>query len=113
MREILSGSSSTPRLRLRESSVSSKSSGGSEESDPLGVDLPDVGLLRDRVLRSERPVVLDDPDDWFDCELVGRALEDRRGEGGAIEANGDQRAEGGVRGGIHWTRNRPAEEKMS
>lgn len=72
--------------------MSSKSSGGSEESEPLGVDLPDAGLFTDRVLRSERPVVLEDTDDWFDCELVGRAaLDDRRGEGGAIEeeARGD------------------------
>ena len=43
--------------------VSSKSSGGSEDNEALGVDLPDVGLLRDRVLRSDRPVVLEDTDD--------------------------------------------------
>ena len=46
--------------------MSSKSSGGSEDSEALGVDLPEVGLLRDRVLRSDRPVVLDDTEDWLD-----------------------------------------------
>lgn len=62
VRNDLSVSSSWPRFRLRPRSVSSKSSSGSEESDALGVDLPDDVLLF-LVLRSTRidaPEELDD-----------------------------------------------------
>lgn len=63
----------------------SRSSRGSDESEALGVDLPDEGLLSDLVLRSRRLDVPDDTDDCWDCEFVVRALEDRHGEGGAID----------------------------
>src|SRR5690625_1515542 len=85
MRGVLSGSSSCPRLRLRLRRVSSRSSSGSDDSEALGVDLPDGGLWWDLVLRSWRPEVPEDTEDCWDCEFVARALEDRRGEGGAIE----------------------------
>lgn len=48
------------------------------------MDLPEDGLLTDLVLRSRRPDVLDVLDECWDGGAVGRALEDRRGEGGAI-----------------------------
>lgn len=76
--------------------MSSKSSSGSEESEALGVDFSDEGLLTDLVLRSRRPDVPDDEDDCWDWELVARALEDRRGDGGAIEPRDGS---GGERGG--------------
>jgi hypothetical protein len=52
------------------------------------VDLLEEGLATDLVFRSTRPDVLEDTDDCCDCELVARALDDRRGEGGAIEGAG-------------------------
>lgn len=68
--------------------MSSKSSSGSEEREALGVDFSDEGLLTDLVLLSRRPDVPDDEDECWDWELVARALEDRRGDGGAIEEIG-------------------------
>lgn len=84
-RKFLSASSSCPRFRLLPRRVSSKSSSGSEESEALGVDFSEEGLLIDRVLLSTRPDTPDDEEECWDCELVARAREDRRGDGGAIE----------------------------
>lgn len=86
--EVLSFSSSWLRFRLRPRRVSSRSSNGSEDKEALGVDLLEEGLATDLVFRSTRPDVLEDTDDCWDCELVARALDDRRGEGGAIEGAG-------------------------
>lgn len=98
---VFSDSSSWPRFRRRPSKVSSRSSSGSDERDALGVDLPDEGLLSDRVLLSTflsgRPDVPEETEDCWDCEFVARALEDRRGEGGAIEEG--QRGRVGTEGG--------------
>lgn len=71
-----------------ESSVFLKLLGGLEDSELLGVDLFDVGLLRDWVLCLEWFVVLEDFDDWCDWELVGWVFEDCCGEGGVIEDEG-------------------------
>lgn len=84
--------------------MSSRSSGGSEERDALGVDLPDEGLFPDLVLRSTRADEVDDAEeDCWDCELIVRALEDRLDDGGAIdverggEGERDGRGEYGTR----------------
>lgn len=61
-----SKSSSMPRLRRRPRRVSSRSSRGSEEREALGVDFPDAGLLSDRVLRSGRPALFEEAEDWCD-----------------------------------------------
>ncbi len=48
--------------------------------------MPEEGLFPDLVLRSIRPEVVDDAEeDCCDCELLVRALEDRLGDGGAID----------------------------
>lgn len=45
------------------------SSGGSSESDPLGVDFwGEPVLLKDLVFRSRRPERLEDVDDCCDCD---------------------------------------------
>ena len=51
------------------------------------MDLPEgVLLLAERVLRSMRAEEMEDAeDDCWDCELPVRALEDRLGDGGAID----------------------------
>lgn len=109
--EIRSVSSLCPRLRLLPRSVSSKSSSGSEESEALGVDFSDEGLLTDLVVLSRRPDVPDDEDECWDWELVARALEDRRGDGGAIEeiglegsAAGSEKSRGNQRSQTCWSR---------
>lgn len=63
------------------------SSGGSEERDALGVDLLDGVLWLALVFRSMRPEEIEDAEeDCWDWEwLAARALEDRLGDGGAIE----------------------------
>lgn len=73
-------------MRLRKKWESSRSSGGSERV-ALGVDLPEGALLLpDLVLRSVRPEETEDAEeDCCDCELFVRALEDRLGDGGAID----------------------------
>lgn len=65
--------------------MSSRSSSGSDDSEALGVDLLEEGFVTDLVLRSRRPDVLDVTEECWDCGLVARALDDRRGDGGAIE----------------------------
>lgn len=76
--------------------MSSRSSNGSEDNEALGVDLLEEGLTTDLVFRSTRPDVLEDTEDCWDCEFVARALDDRRGEGGAIEGVGEvEENEGG------------------
>lgn len=84
-REDLSVSSSRPRLRRRVRRVSSRSSRDSDDSERLGVDLLEEGFVIDLVLRSWRLDAPDETEDCWDCGLLARALEDRRGEGGAIE----------------------------
>lgn len=65
------------------------------------MDLVEEGLTTDLVFRSARPEVLDETDDCWDCELVARALDDRRGEGGAMSKSGhrggERKREGDVR----------------
>lgn len=62
----LSLSSSCPRLRRLVERFSSVSSGGSEESEALGVDLDEEGLLRERVFRSARLEMLEEVEDCWD-----------------------------------------------
>lgn len=70
----LSRSSSLPRVLRRRAIESSlvmelKSSGGSEESDPLPVDLMgDPVFAKALVLRSARPEVLDVVEELCDCD---------------------------------------------
>lgn len=66
LRELRSLSSFCPRLRLLPNKVSSKSSSGSEDSEMLGVDFSDEGLLIDRVFLSTRPDAFDEEDDGCD-----------------------------------------------
>lgn len=56
----------------------------------------------DLVVRSTRPDMPDDTEDCCDVELVARALDERRGEGGAIEGVdrcGEDGRMGGLKGG--------------
>jgi hypothetical protein len=81
--------------------VSSRSSGGSDEREALGVDFSEEILLTDRVFLSARPEILEGVDDCWDWEFGGRALDDLRGEGGAIEGG-----DGDGRGGESWMEGR-------
>ena len=50
------------------------------------MDLPEGVLLPDLVFRSMRPEEIEEAEeDCCDCELLVRALEDRLGDGGAID----------------------------
>lgn len=96
---------------------SSRSSGGSDDRDALGVDLPDEGLFPDLVFRSRRLEVVDDAeDDCCDCELVIRALEDRLGDGGAIDVEwrgeGERESERWMEDGRGQTRRPKSSMKM-
>ena len=51
-------------MRLRPRRVSSLSSGGSEDREALGVDLPDEGLTTDLVFLSPRE---DEPEEVEEC----------------------------------------------
>ena len=71
------------------------------------MDLVEEGLTTDLVFRSARPEVLDETDDCWDCELVARALDDRRGEGGAMSESGHRGGERKREGDVRRTRTRP------
>jgi hypothetical protein len=90
-RLFLSLSSSWARRRRLVTRLSSGSSSGSEDKDALGVDFVDEGLIRDRVFLSPRPELLEDVEDCWDWGCVPRALDDLRGEGGAIEGRTGRR----------------------
>lgn len=77
-----SRSSACPRVRRRFPNVSSAvivSSGGSEESDPVEVDLGGEPALKCRVLRSARPERLEEVE-----EAGALTRRDRLGSAGAI-----------------------------
>jgi hypothetical protein len=92
--------------------VSSNSSRGSEESEALGVDFSDEGLLTALVLLSRRPDVPEDEDECWDWELVARALEDRRGDCGAIEEIGLEGSAAGSEKGRGWHRSRVCQSRQ-